>query len=369
LTSKRRRIAGALVLASLAGASLAGTGCGSDDEGTETTTTPSPSADLEPIKDYLTDHAADLTASTAELQRNAESYYELAEAVDFDYERLLRQHRAEVEDLVGEGQKIFRRANPAYEEMEGIVAGVPELAEYDVILDAGAPAKEDPQGAVPFDLELPDGRTLEQPGNFFFLTETALWGTNREFVAKGVEPDLDGDGEVSFGEALPDAEFYVAAASEFNRYAGELEDKAAEFDPTEADALGALVIMTPTMSEYFEAWKNSRFIAGEDATELGFVAASRLSDIADILEGLVFVYDGVAPVVAEADPQQARQTERSLEGLHSFVSELEQREADGTEFTAEQADTLGSNAQEQAEAIAGQISQAAAKLEIELPQA
>ena len=44
--------------------------------------------------------------------------------------------------------------------------------------------------------------------------------------------------------------------------------------------------MTPTMSEYFEAWKNSRFVAGAKAEEQGFVAASRLQDIADILGGL-----------------------------------------------------------------------------------
>ena len=45
--------------------------------------------------------------------------------------------------------------------------------------------------------------------------------------------------------------------------------------------------MTPTMSEYFEAWKNSRFVAGDKANEKAFVAASRLQDIADILGGLV----------------------------------------------------------------------------------
>ena len=41
-------------------------------------------------------------------------------------------------------------ANPAYEEMEGVVAGVPELADFDVIIDAGADGS-DPENAVPFD--------------------------------------------------------------------------------------------------------------------------------------------------------------------------------------------------------------------------
>jgi hypothetical protein len=78
---------------------------------------------------------------------------------------------------------------------------------YDLIIDAGSSAKEDPKSAVPFDLELPNGKVLKKPGNFFGLVETSLYGTNREYVAKGVRPDLDGDGKVRFGEALPDANF------------------------------------------------------------------------------------------------------------------------------------------------------------------
>ena len=102
--------------------------------------------------------------------------------------------------------------------MEGVVAGVPSLAEYDVIIDAGSDAS-DPESAVPFDLETPAGRTFKQPGNFNFLIETAAFGTEPKFQAKGVEPDLDGDGKVEFGESVPDADFYVAAAREFEKYA------------------------------------------------------------------------------------------------------------------------------------------------------
>ena len=86
--------------------------------------------------------------------------------------------------------------------MEGVVAGVPELSEFDVIIDAGADGS-DPENAVPFDVELPDGKVLEQPGNFFFLTETSLFGTNPEFQAAGVEPDLDGDGKVDVRRGGP----------------------------------------------------------------------------------------------------------------------------------------------------------------------
>ena len=73
--------------------------------------------------------------------------------------------------------------------------------------------------------------------------------------------DVDGDGQVAFGEGLPDADIYLAATEEFESQAQNLDADAQEFEPTPSDAFTAITVMTPTMSEYFEAWKNSRFIA------------------------------------------------------------------------------------------------------------
>ena len=194
--------------------------------------------------------------------------------------------------------------------MEGVVAGVPSLADYDVIIDAGAD-KSDPENAVPFSLETKAGKKFEQPGNFFALVETSVFGTEPKFVAKGVKPDLDGDGKVTFPEALPDADFLLAAATDFVKYAKELDESAKKWDPTLEDAFTAVVVMTPTMSEYFEAWKNSRFIAGDKAEEKGFVATSRLSDIRDILGGLVLIYDSIQPSVEKVDAAAGRRRPRS----------------------------------------------------------
>jgi Imelysin len=364
------RLSRAAVPAAVLALALLLAACGDDDDSgsePEGSTAAESSADLGAIKGFLLEHTARLKDDTAEIRRGAESYHRLAKATGFDYPRLLRENRAEVRAFVNDAQTAFRRANPSYEEMEGVVAGVPELADYDVIIDAGGDAS-DPENAVPFDIETPDGRSFEQPGNFNYLIETAAFGTEPKFQAKGVKPDLDGDGRVEFGESVPDAGFYVAAAREFERYADELDAAAREWEPTPSDALTALVVMTPTMSEYFEAWKNSRFIAGRRASEKAFVAASRLQDIADILGGLTTVYAGVRPLVAEADRQQARQTGDSLERLHSFAAGLRDREARGREYTAEEADVLGARAQEEAEAIAGQITQAAAQLNIEIEE-
>ena len=72
-------------------------------------------------------------------------------------------------------------------------------------------------------------------------------------------------------------------------------------------------------------------------------------------------------MIAEREPAagQADQAASST-SLLAFVEDLRDREADGEKFTAEEADTLGAEAQRQAEAIAGQVTQAAQQLEIEL---
>jgi hypothetical protein len=358
----------ALALATAACSLALVTGCGEDrSSGDQRASTTATGVDLTAVKGYLLAHTERLVNDSAAVRANAEAYYRLAKSVDFDYDRLLADHRAEARRLVRQGQEDFGKANPAYEEMEGVVAGVPSLADYDVIIDAGGDAS-DPQNAVPFDLKTPAGRTYEQPGNFNYLIETSVFGTEPKYQAKGVQADLDGDGEVEFAESLPDADFYVTAARGFEKYSRELDEAARGWQPTPNDALTALVVMTPTMSDMFEAWKNSRAVAGDKATEKAFVAASRLQDIADILGGLVMIYDNVEPLVAQADRQQASQTRDSLGKLHAFAAGLRDRETAGRKYTAEEADTLGSQAQERAEAIAGQITQAAAKLDIQLEE-
>jgi nitrous oxide reductase accessory protein NosL len=343
-------------------------GCGDDDESAEAAPTPSAAAraaDLGAIKSFLLEHTERLDKAVTALQRDAQAYYDLAEAADFDYAKLLREDREAVAGAVKKLQDAHIRANPAYEEMEGVVAGVPELADYDVIIDAGADGS-DPENAVPFDIKTPAGKTFKQPGNFFALIETSIFGTEKKFQAKGVKADLDGDGKVTFPEALPDADFLLAAANDFVKYAKELDESAKKWDPTLEDAFTAVVVMTPTMSEYFDAWKNSRFIAGGKAEEKGFVATSRLSDIRDILSGLVLIYDSIKPAVDEVDQAQADQTKVQLGELHQFAERLFNEEQGGKRFTASEADTLGGEAQTKAEAIAGQVSQSAGQLNLKL---
>jgi hypothetical protein len=322
--------------------------------------------DLSGIKSYLVAKGAELQASSTALNEAANSYYELVEEHGFDYADLWAGHSAEVTPLLEAAKATWMAASPQYEQMEGIVAGTPSLADYDVILDAGTSVEEDPEGAVPFDLELPDGTVIARPGNLFGVLESTLWGTFDPFTIEEVEADLDGDGQLEFGESLPDANVLKAAADLTDSYITEMNEAAAAWTPTESDAFTALVVMVPTMSEYFESWKNSRFVAGQASTQRDFGVISRLADIEDILSSLQVVYAEVKPRVAEVDATQAEQIETGLADLIAFVSGVYEEELAGKQFTAEEADVLGQEAQDRATAIAGQVAQAAAALDIEI---
>jgi hypothetical protein len=325
-------------------------------------------ANLAAIKTYLMGQIDKLTTATTALKTSSDRYYELAQAANFDYAALFEQNKQNVGGILEAAKTHWQEASPAYEQMEGIVAGVPSLAEFDVILDAGASGAEDPEGAVPFDLTLPDGRVLPKPGNLFGVTESALWGTFPDYVAADVEADFDGNGTVDFGEAMPDANVLRGAVDAMDKYTADLKSAAEAWQPTEQDAFTALVVMVPTMSEYFESWKNSRFVAGEESTQRDFVVISRLSDIVDILGGLEIVYDNLEPRIAGVDSAQSQQIDQSLTDLRQFVADIYQEEQGGKQFTAEEADLLGSEAQDRATAIAGQISQAAAQLGVEIAE-
>ena len=139
------------------------------------------------------------------LQDLGARYFDLAEARDFDTAQLWSRDRTEVAPLVQQLKDLWVEGNPYYERVEGIVAGTPSLAVYDVILDAGSSAHEDPASAVPFDLTLPNGKVLQQARQPLQPDGGDLWGTLPALGAGAARADLDGDGNREFGEVLPDA--------------------------------------------------------------------------------------------------------------------------------------------------------------------
>jgi hypothetical protein len=320
------------------------------------------------VKTYLLARSRQLVTQLNGIQARAERYHALAKRERFSYPRLWRTHRSEVASLLLGLKPAFGRAHKAYEEEEGIIAGVPSLAQYDVIMDSGTSAADDPQTAVPFDLKLPNGKVLPKPGNFFHaLLEPAIWGTDARFLAPGgVKPDLDRDGTVEFGEALPDANVLVATARSFVSYARKSDAAAKAWKPNASDVLTALVVMVPTVEGYFGEWKSSRAIAGAATKEKAFVAHSRLVDVHGILFSLQNVYKGVRSLVAKAGAAQSARIGTALSELTRFVDGIYLQERSGKRFTPKQADLLGGQAQKRANAIAGQISQVAGVLGIEL---
>lgn len=331
------------------------------------TPTAAKSSQLQAIKTYLLEKGSKLKGGTSELKAASEQYYQLAKAANFDYTALWASKASDVQKIITTGRTAWTTASPLYEQMEGIVAGTPSLAQYDVILDAGSAGDEDPESAVPFDLTLPDGRVLAKPGNLFGVTESTLWGTFPAFQS-GIAADWDVDGTVEFGEALPDANVLKAAADALDSYTDEMNTAATAWEPTESDAFTALVVMVPTMSEYFNSWKNSRFVLGEASTQRDFVAVSRLGDIQDILGSLQIVYASIKPLAESADAAQAAQIEKGLTDLKSFVADVHSKEKAGQKFTPEEADLLGAEAQNRAAAIAGQVTQLAATLNIKIEE-
>ena len=345
-------------------------GCGGDEKttapaATTSTTQAATEADLRQVKEFLLDHTAQLSDFTGRFQQLASRYSQLAE------NGFTPDERSEAASILRDLKRVWTEGNPYYERVEGIVAGTPSLAEFDVIIDAGSSASEDPESAVPFDLTLPDGKVLQQPGNLFNLTEGALWGTLPTSLAGqvgGAPADLDGNGRAVFGELLPHAGFLEASSGEFHRQAGALDQAADAWQPTPSDAFTSLVVMVPTMSEYFGQWKESRFVRGSRFTSESFNVVSRLSDIRDILSGLEVIYRGIEPLAVKADPAKSGQVKRELTELKAYVEDIYAQERSGRRYTPEQADSLGAEAQSRATAIAGQVSQLAAELSIPIEQ-
>jgi hypothetical protein len=133
-------------------------------------------ANLESVKAYLVEHVGKSKAGTAKVLSQAERYYDLAETSDFDYQALWDANGPEIATLLADARQAWaEEASANYELSEGLVAGVPSLAYYDVWIDAGPSGADDPINALDVSVELPDGRVLEKPGSLYhYITEPVL---------------------------------------------------------------------------------------------------------------------------------------------------------------------------------------------------
>ncbi|MCC6801273.1 MAG: EfeM/EfeO family lipoprotein [Anaerolineae bacterium] len=318
---------------------------------------------VDATKTYLIEHGGTMLEHVTQIQADAAAYFDILEAADFDYEAAWDANQADLTQLVSDARDEFILAHNDYENIEGIVAGVPSLADFDVWIDAGPLGAEDPESAYDWTLTLDDRRSFEKPGNIFhWLLETTLWGTQPDH--SGARVDFDDNGADERGDALPDAHYFLAIANAFVDATTQLNESIAAWEPTLEDSFTALATMIPTMGDYFQEWKNSTFVAGDDPR---FVAQSRLVDVKGIATSLSVIYGNVGADVTGQDATLNDQIDAGFTDLLAFLDETYAEEQSGKEFSAEQADALGEQAQSKADSLAALVGQAASLLNLTLP--
>ena len=318
------------------------------------------STDLGVVKSYLLSQVATQKTATARLSSAASSYYDAAKAAGFDYSKLTTPA---VRNTLLEARAAWMAASPTYESVEGIVAGVELLAIFDVNLDAGASKADGGDGVVNFDLKLPNGKTLTQPGNLFGITESTLWGTEKSYSSARAF-DVDGNGAIGFGDVLPEANVLKAASAKLDEVTGQLIATGKTWQPTTKDVVAALQANVPTAANVFiERWKTSRFVLGDQTKSRDFNVISSLNDLEQNIGSWKTLYGGLSGAVKPKNAGLDTQISAGLDSLKSWVVKLQAQEK-VKRFTSEQAEIIGKEAQNRATAIVGKINQAAALLEV-----
>lgn len=86
------------------------------------------------LRERLDTQTTLLVRFTATFEGQAARFYALAKGAAFDYRALWHTRRPQVRRLLADMKTTWIAGNPLYERMEGIVAGVPSLARYDVVM-------------------------------------------------------------------------------------------------------------------------------------------------------------------------------------------------------------------------------------------
>jgi hypothetical protein len=315
------------------------------------------------VKGYLRGTLTKMVQASDEFVVNAAGYQKLVDANGGDPAKAFAQSPDEVTKLVAVLRENYKAMDSfGYETIEGIVAGVPKLSDFDVYLDAGVPQDQAGSGTpvAPVILTLPDGSKIDREGCLFtYLIEPMLWGSNKKLV---VPVDLDHDGKIGPRESLPRADILSAVAKDVCAKIHELNETAIAWQPSTSDYFSAIITMTPTLSGYFDDWKESRYAA---ETSGKFTAISRVSDMRGIMFSVAVLYGAVHPQVAAKDLALANSIQRGFDGILAFIDRVDQREKKaGAAMTPPEVDELGEQAKQKADKLVPQVEQAAALLDL-----
>jgi hypothetical protein len=325
------------------------------------TATPVPGSN--DVKGYLLGELAKMEQAADEFLANATAYQKLVDANGGDPTKAFAQSPDEVTRLVAALRENYKAMDSfGYETIEGIVAGVPKLSDFDVYLDAGVPQDQAGGGTpvAPVILNLPDGSKIDREGCLFtYLIEPMLWGSNKKLV---VPVDLDRDGKIGPRESLPRADVLSTVAKDVRTKTHELHETAIAWQPSTSDYFSAIITMTPTLSGYFDDWKESRYAP---ETSGKFTAISRVSDMRGIMFSVAVLYGAVHTQVAAKDLALANSIQRGFDGILAFIDRVDQREKKaGAAMTPPEVDELGEQAKQKADKLVPQVEQAAALLDL-----
>jgi hypothetical protein len=297
------------------------------------------------VKAYLLSKLKGINAASESFVKNSAEYAALVKTHG-SVAAAAKADLSKVEGLVAAMREDYKGMDSfGYETIEGIVAGVPSLAHYDITLDAGVPASAGPDDVADVVLTLDNGEKIDKQGALFtYIIEPALWGGNADWCVKV------GD------KMFPRPEVLTAAAAETNKQLISLSKDAAAWQPSVADCFGALIVMTPTLSDYFEDWKESRY---SDEKSGRFQAVSRISDMKGIMSSCAVMYGAVEASIAEKDKALAKSAALGFQEILSFLDTLAAREKAGT-IQAAEIDELARQAKEKTDKLVPQIEQGAA---------
>ncbi len=309
------------------------------------------------VKAYLLAVIASARGGAADLRDDAGHYAALCQRYGSPTAAAAAQPQR-VAQLIRRVRNEYKRVDSyGYEYMEGIVAGVPGLIKYDVELDSGVPAKgagvQDQVADIT--IHAPDA-TVEKQGSLNnYLIEPTVYGTNPLFVAA---PDVTLPGFAA-PVNLPKPGLLVALADYAVDGYARLDADARGWQPNDRTLFQAMANMTPTLSGYFDDWKESKKYGGSQGGR--FVAVSRVSDMRGIMASTRLNWVSEEPKVAAKDPALSDQISKGYNQVMHFIDTIDARDA-RRPLAIQTIDALGAQAKERADKLTVEVAQAAAEL-------
>ena len=313
------------------------------------------------VKTYLLTVIENIIKASHDLKAAGQAYEKLLADHENDALKAAKAKPEEAARLIKQMRNAYERIDSyGFEYIEGIVAGVPSLAKYDVELDSGLPKSmagpDDEVAAVVInagDLKLDRDGSLNN-----FLIEPTVFGTNDKFtLGKAELPGFEG------AVGLPHAKLVIALADYAIDGYNRLQKDAKAWTPSDKDCFEVIYAMTPTLADYFEEWKESKIAGSAEGGR--FVAVSRISDMRGIMSSVRLTWQSVEPQVKARDAALAASITQGYAQVMEFIDTIDARDKTRP-LTAEAIDALGSQAKERADKITVQTAQAAALLNIEL---